>query len=109
MLGAGATHGQFIAAVFFHLLAVIENQVNGFGDFGDGLEAILPNFKAEQRGEFELTLHHQVGGFAQERDTFLPAKVSPGGINRPGRLDGLACVVAIAELKFAEHQTGVGR
>ena len=70
--------------MLFDLLTVIENQVDGFGDFGDGFKAVLADFQAEQRREFILALGHQPGGLAQQRDPLLPAKVAPGRKHRPG-------------------------
>ena len=75
VLGAGAAHRQFIAAVFFHLLAVIENQVNGFGDFGDGFETILANFQCEDCSEIELSLCHQISGSAKDFYSRSPAEI----------------------------------
>ena len=57
---------------------------------------------------FKLALHHQLGSLAQERDALPPAEVAPGRKDGLGRGDSLARLFAAAELKFAEHQAGVG-
>ena len=108
MLDAGAVHRLFVTVVFLHLPGVVENQVDGFRNFGDGFEAVLADFEAEQRGEFKLALRHQLGGFAQQRHALPPAKVAPCGENGFGRGDGFAGIVPAAKLKFAQQHMGIG-
>ena len=108
LLGAGAAQRQFVAVMFLDLPTIVEDQIDGFGDFGDGFEAVLANLEAEQGGQLELALRHQVGGFAQQSDAMFPAQIAPDGINSLGRRDGPARVVAAAALKFAEQHACVG-
>src|SRR5204863_373071 len=91
-----------------HLVAVVEDQVDGFGNFGDGFEPVLADLEAEQRGKFELALRHPVRRLAEQRNAVLPAEIPPAGINGPGRGDGFAHVKAATALKPAEDLAGVG-
>ena len=103
LLGAGAAHRHFVTIAPFDLLAVIENEVDRLGNFRNGLEAVLADLQAHQRGEFKLALGHQFGGLAQERDPVPPAELAPGRKDSLGRGDSLARLFTAAELEFAEH------
>src|SRR5438094_10047917 len=48
LLDAVAAHLRFITIVLLHLPAIIKNQVDGFGNLGDGFEAVLADLEAEQ-------------------------------------------------------------
>ena len=109
LLGAGAAHGQFVAVVFLHLSAVVEDEVDSLGNFGDGFKAVLADLEAEERGKFKLTPRHQSGGLAQKRGALWPAEVPPHRRSGLGSGDGFACLVAASALKIAEQGARVGR
>ena len=91
----------------FDLRAVVLDQVDGFGHFGDGLEAVLADLHAHQRGNLVLALHQDVGGFAQQADAFLPADIAPAGEGGPGGGNGFLGVGSVALLELAEQDAGV--
>ena len=78
-------------------VAVVADQVGRLLDVAEGLQPVLADLHAHQRGQLVRPLADQVGCAAQQRHALLPWRRRPRAGGPTGSRDGIATSAGVAE------------